>query len=191
MAPAAGPPPAGGPQVAFLRDRRLMLLLISGGVIMLVALTVIQFSGALFTSSSRSPANQFAAGEVAFDLSQTGPVVNGDEMVPGDVRSGVQVVTNTGHRATLFLEALGPDFQARPPLVEILNIRIQQTVPAGSEPAYDGPLADLGRVRLGTLANDASRTYTITVEWPAREDGRYLRGEQVSLDFDWQLESVS
>ncbi len=149
MAPASGPPATGGPQVAFLRDRRFVVLLITVGVILILAASVVAFSGAYFTSTSRSPGNEFAAGAVSFDLSQTGPVVNGNEMLPGDIRSGNQVVTNTGHRAELFLEAFVADAQARPPLVEILNIRIQQTVPALSSPAYDGPLADLDRVRTG------------------------------------------
>ena len=190
MAPATGPPPEGGPHVAFLRDRRLMLLLTAGGVIMLVALTVIEFSGALFTSTSRSPANQFAAGEVAFTLSKTGPVVPGSDMLPGDVRSGDQVVTNTGHRARLFLEVLQLQEQARPPLMDVLNVEVRQTNPA-QPAAYDGPLAGLGRVRLGTLAHDEQRTYTITVTWPASDNFLSLRGNQITLDWDWQMESVS
>jgi len=165
-----------------------MVLLIAGGVIALVALTLIRFSGAYFTSTSRSPGNEFEAGEVGLQLSETGEVVDGAAMVPGDTRSGDQTVTNTGHRALLVLAVLGLD--AGSPLAGVLDVRVRQTLPAGPGAAYDGPLADLDQVELGTLAHDESRTYTITVDWPEREDDPALEGERVSLDFDWQLESV-
>ncbi len=188
MASTPGPPDSDGPQLALLRDRRFMVLLIAGGVIALVTLTLVGFSGAYFTSTSRSPGNEFEAGEVGLQLSETGEVVDGDGMVPGDTRSGDQTVTNTGHRAVLALEALGLDTGS--PLAGVLNVRVRQVLPAGPGAAYDGPLAGLGRVELGTLANGESRTYTITVEWPEREDDPGLEGERTSLEFDWQLESV-
>ena len=165
-----------------------MVLLIAGGVIALVALTLIGFSGAYFTSTSRSPGNEFEAGEVGLELSVAGEVVDGAGMEPGDTRSGDQTVTNTAHRALLSLEVL--DLDPDSPLAAVLSVRVRQTLPAGADAAYDGPLADLGSVELGTLENDESRTYTITVEWPAREDDPGLEGERTSLEFDWQLESV-
>jgi hypothetical protein len=177
-----------GPQLALFRDRRFMVLLIAGGVIVLVALTLVGFSGAYFTSTSRAPGNEFEAGEVGLQLSETGEVVDGGGMVPGDTRGGDQTVTNTGHRAVLALEVL--DLDTGSPLAEVLKVRVRQTLPAGPGAAYDGPLADLDRVELGTLAHDESRTYTITVEWPASEDDPDLEGERTSLHFDWQLESV-
>ena len=67
---------------------------------------------------------------------------------------------------------------------------MQQTAPSDPDALYDGPLAGLHRVNLGTLAQDESRTYTITVTWPALDDDPALEGAQTSLDFDWQLESV-
>jgi hypothetical protein len=188
MASTADPSDSDGPQLALLRDRRFMVLLIAGGVIALVTLTVVGFSGAYFTSTSRSPGNEFEAGEVGVELSVTGEVIDGDGMLPGDSRSGEQTVTNTGHRAVLSLEVL--DLDPTSPLAAVLGVRVRQTLPAGADAAYDGPLADLGSVELGTLAKDESRTYSITVEWPEDEDDPALEGERTSLDFDWQLESV-
>jgi hypothetical protein len=175
--------------VAFLRDRRFVGLLIAIGVILIVALTVVGFSGAYFTSSSRSPGNEFAAGGVSFTLSVTGPVVDGSEMAPGDSRDGEQIVTNTGHPAKLVLDVLNLDTGS--PLTDVLDVRVRQTSPSLPDSAYDGPLAGLDRVNLGTFAKDESRTYTITVTWPTRDDNIGLRGEQTSLDFDWQMVSVS
>ena len=67
MAPPSGPSTADGPSVALLRDRRLIGLLIAIGVVLLVALTTVGFSGAYFTSTSRSPGNEFVAGAVGLD----------------------------------------------------------------------------------------------------------------------------
>src|SRR3954469_1326648 len=101
MAPASGPAGRGAPRVAVLEDRRLVGLLIAIGVVLIVVLTMVGFSGAYFTSTSRSPGNEFQAGSVSLTLSQSGAVVDGAGLSPGDVRRGEQTVTNTGHRAKL------------------------------------------------------------------------------------------
>lgn len=185
MAPTAGSS-AEGPRVALLQDRRLMLLLIAIGVILWVAASAISFSGALFSSTSRSPGNEFAAGTMGLTLSQTGPVVDGTAWLPGARRSGDQVVTNTGHRAALVLDVVG---LAASPLNAVLQVEVRQTQPAGTV-LYDGSLGNLDEVSLGTLARDERRTYRITVTWPASQDSPTLEGARTSLDFDWRLESV-
>jgi hypothetical protein len=180
-----------GPNGPLLQDRRFLVLLLACGVIMLVATTAISFSGAYFTSSSRSPDNEFVAGSVDLQLSQTGQVVNGDQMIPGDIRTGEQTVTNLAQAALLTLRPR--DLDTRSPLAHVLDIKVRQTVPAKPDaPAlYYGPLDEMGKVELGTLAEGESRTYSITVEWPARDDDRELQGSRTSLEFDWRLESVS
>ena len=171
-----------------LRDRRLVLLLIALGVIVLVITTVIGFSGAYFTSTSRSPGNEFAAAHMGMDLSRTGEVVDAGGMVPGETRSGDQVVTNTGHRGTLVLDVV--DLDLRSPLTDVLDVRVRQTQPEKPDAAYDGPLTGLDRLPLGTLAHAESRTYRISIVWPARHDSRRLEGTSTSFDLDWRLESV-
>ena len=167
--------------------RRGTLLVIAAGAVLLVATTV-GFSGAYFTSTSRSPDNRFAAGGVSLRLSEPGEVVDGAGMRPGDVRSGDQTVTNTGHRAALVLDVV--DLDLRSPLTRVLDVRVRQTSPPRATAAYDGPLARLHRVVLGTLDRGESRTWTITVTWPAREDSRRLEGTSTTLDFDWRQEAV-
>lgn len=189
MAPVSDPVPGSEFRTRFLKDRRLLGLLIAFGVILLVAGSMIGFSGATFTSTSRSPGNQFAAGGVSFDLSATDQVVNGVGMVPGETRSDQQIVTNTGHRARLVLGVV--DLDTTSPLSDILNVRVQQTEPEQPEPAYDGPLSSLDQVDLGTFDPDEIRMYTITVTWPATENSPSLEGAGTSLRFDWAMESVS
>ena len=171
-----------------LRHRRVLGLLIAGGAMLLITATVIGFSGAYFTSTSKSPGNEFAAASMKLVLANQGQIVNGNGMLPGDVRSGDQTLTNTGHRGTLVLEA--QDLDQSQQLSRVLDITIQQTDPAQPDPVYDGPLNRLESLQLGTMQKDENRTYTFTVTWPALEDSPALAGSNVSLVFDWQLESV-
>lgn len=184
MAPAAARSDPRG----LLHRRRLVGLLIAGGVALLVIASVIGFSGAYFTSTSQSPGNEFAAAGMGLDLAVAGEIVDGAGMRPGDVRTGDQSVTNTGHRGRLVLETKGLDESE--PLSRVLVVSVRQTDPAATAPVYDGPLDDLGPVDLGAMDPDERRTYAFTVTWPASSDSPALDGTGTSLDFDWRLESV-
>jgi hypothetical protein len=187
MAPGA-PPPGGRNSASLLKNPRLLLILISTGVAAFVVTAVVGFSGAYFTSTSQSPGNEFAAADVGLQLSQTGQIVEGFGMRPGDTRTGDQTVTNTGHRAALVLGLLNLDPGS--PLTAVLNVRVRQTEPASPNDSYDGPLASLDQVGLGTLDPDESRTYEITLAWPASEDSPTLESTSTGFDFDWRLEAV-
>jgi hypothetical protein len=189
MAPT-DPDPAGvqgGPGAALLRDRKLLALLIAGGVIAFVVTAVVGFSGAFFTSTSRSPGNQFTAASMGLTLSRTGQLIDGAGLQAGDSRSGTQTITNNGHRGRLTLDA--GNLNAQAPLVQVLTVVVQQTDPAQQQPAYSGKLTGLSAVPLGTLANGAARTYRITLTWPAGT-GSAAAGTSTNLTFDWQIESV-
>ena len=94
-------------------------------------------------------------------------------MRPGDVRTGNQSVTNTGHRGLLVLE--GKDLDPTQPLSRVLTVTIGQTDPSATTPVYDGPLSGLGSVQLGTLEKDERRSYKFTVTWPASSDSPAIR----------------
>lgn len=187
MAPTDPGPVRDGRGAALLRDRNLLALLIAGGVIAFVVTAVIGFSGAFFTSTSRSPGNEFAAAGMGLTLSRTGQLVDATDMVAGDRRDGSQTVTNNGHRGRLTLDARGLDAQS--PLVQVLTVVVQQTTPAAQLPAYSGPLTGLSNVALGILASGEARTYRVTLTWPAGS-GSAAVGTSTSLNFDWQIESV-
>lgn len=188
--PAAPAEPAEptGPHARLLRDRRLLWLLVAVGVMALVVVAAVQFSGAYFTSSSRSPGNQFAAATMSLELAEDGQLLDGDGMLPGDSRSGTQTVTNTGHQGRLTLTAR--DVAKTSLLARALRVTVRQTSPPATAPAYDGPLTDMDRVDLGLMATDEPRTWSITVTWPASEDDPALAGSSTTLDFRWTLESV-
>lgn len=185
------PPPSTSPPAigtTLLHDRRLMGLLIAGGLIMLIALTLLRFSGAYFTSTSRSPGNEFAAGGMSLKLSDTGQVVDGGQMRPGDVRSGRQTVTNTGHRGALFLVV--DDLEPGNRLARVLRIRVQQVSPYRPTVLYDGALTQLSRLQLATLSTAEERTWELTVTWPESASSEALEGSRTALAFEWRMEST-
>lgn len=177
-----------GSDSALLRDRRLLALMTTLGVMALLLLTVIGFSGAYFSSSSRSPGNEFTAGHAGIELARTGQLVDGTGLEPGVTRTGDQTVTNTGHRGSLRLDVLDLDHGSE--LAQTLVVVVLQTDPPLTSPAYDGPLAALDRAPLGVLDHGESRSYQIAVTWPASATSPSLPGSSTSLRFDWQLETV-
>ena len=183
MEPAAAPSSRGG----FLRDRRLLGALISVGVVILVVSSVIGFSGAYFTSTSRSPGNEFAAAGMGLDLKIPGQVVDGQGMLPGDTRSGEQTVTNTGHRGLLVLSATGLKSTK---LTRVLDLQVRRTDTESPVEVYDGPLIDMGPVELGAMEQDETRDYTFKLIWPEFRDDPDLSEDRISFDFDWRLDSV-
>jgi len=183
MAPAAT---ASGPN-GLLRDRRLLGLLITGGVTLLVAAAVIGFSGAYFSSSSQSPGNEFGAAEMTLTLSVPGQIIDGDGMLPGDTRSGEQQVTNNGHRGLLVLE---PQDLKNTKLTRILELQVLQDDGSTPVEVYDGPLLDMRPLELGAMEKDEVRHYTFKVSWPARNDSPDLSETSASFTFDWRLDSL-
>src|SRR4051794_29872657 len=90
-----------------LRNWRLLVLLLSLGCMLLVAITAFGFSGAYFTSSSSSPANAISAGYLDMALSENGPLVDGADFVPGTTRQGEQTATILNGRGHLLVSATG------------------------------------------------------------------------------------
>ena len=183
MGPAAPSPGTGW----LLRRRRLLGLLISGGLVILVVASVIGFSGAYFTSTSQSPGNEFAAAGMTLELDVTGQIVDGEGMLPGDTRSGEQTVTNTGHRGLLVLEA--QDLR-NTKLTRVLELRVLQDEGSTPVEVYDGPLLDMRPLELGPMERDEARHYTFKVSWPSRDDSPGLSETSASFTFDWRLDSL-
>jgi hypothetical protein len=150
--------------------------------------TVIGFSGALFSSSSSSPGNRFAAGSVTLELATTGQIIDGNDLRPGVNRTGSQTVTNRGHKAELTLGTLELDTGSA--LAGVLVVVVRQTDPARSDPVYSGALGDLKSAALGTFAHNESRTFSVELRWPAEQNSSTLQGASTSFRFDWRAESV-
>jgi hypothetical protein len=163
-------------------------MLIAFGVMALVVVSVIGFSGAYFSSRSTSPDNAFTASTVKLTLATSGSIVDGAGLSPGVSRSGSQTVTNAGHRSTVTLATRGLPPTSR--LADVLRVVVTQTGPS-ARTAYDGPLSGLGTVALGTFAKGEQRTFEIAVSWPSDQADTSLQGASVSFSFDWLATSVA
>ncbi|WP_028645497.1 hypothetical protein [Nocardioides sp. URHA0020] len=184
-----GPPPDPvGRSGALLRDRWLLSMLIAFGVMALVVVSVIGFSGAYFSSRSTSPDNAFTAATVELDLARSGSLIDGAGLFPGASEAGTQTVTNGGHRSAVTLGT--GDLSASSRLADVLQVVVTQTSPS-TRTVYDGRLSNLASVALGTFERGESRSYEIAVRWPADEDDPSLQGADVTFSFDWRAESVA
>ena len=174
---------------AFIGNWRLITMLIAFGAMALVVVTVVGFSTALFTSTSSTPDNTFAAGAVELKLTSAGQLINGAAFAPGVTRAGTQTVTNVDHRSTLRLSVA--DLASGSALGDVLRIVVKQTSPAVANPLYDGGLRGLAGLDLGVFAAGEKRSYSLELTWPANQNAASLQGATVSFTFAWSAESVS
>jgi hypothetical protein len=159
-------------------------MLIAGGVMAFVAISVIQFSDAYFTAESSSPPGAISADRVDIDLERAGdPLLDGANLVPGATRTADQQVTNLDHRAQIVLSATGLEG----PLPGVLAVVVRQLAPEPlpDDPAYEGLLADLLDVELITLEEDESATWSIELTWPPDQTDPALVGASTSFEFTW------
>lgn len=182
-----GAPPRFAERAArVFRNRWLMLLLIACGVMSLVVVSVVGFSGAYFSSRSSSPDNTFTAAKITLTIARSGQVLDGSGFSPGVSRTGNQTVTNVDHSAAVTLAVSG---LTSSPLADVLKVAVTETSPSTSK-VYEGSLSGFGTVALGTFAAAEQRSYQIVVSWPAAQDAPSLQGAQVSFSFDWRAASV-
>ena len=59
----------------------------------------------------------------------------------------------------------------------------------GGALVYQGGVADMGQLALGTLAGESERTYTLTAWIASREDDNAYQGAKLSLRFTWLSEA--
>lgn len=173
---------------ALLGDRWLLLMLTAFGVMALVVVSVIGFSGAYFSSRSTSPGNAFQAGTVQLTVARSGSLIDGSGLYPGAAKVGTQTVTNTQHRAAVTLRVGGLSPTSR--LADALTIVVTQTSPSG-QAIYEGRLSDVGTLTLGTFEKGEQRSYQLAVSWPPGQGDLTLQGASVSFSFDWLASSVA
>jgi len=169
---------------AIIRDRRLLTMLMAFGVMACVAISVIGFSSAYFTTESSSPAASISAASVDITLATVDQLIDGTRLKPGETRTGRQTITNLQHRARVELSATGLEG----PLPGVLTVVVRQTAPApapGAGTAYQGLLQDLHDVELMTLDKDAQATWEIELTWPADETDPALAGASTGFDLEW------
>jgi hypothetical protein len=168
-----------------VREPRLMLLLLAGGLMATVVVFVLGYSQAFYTASSSDAGNTFAAGTVQVGLSKSGELLDGTALKPGVSRTGTVEVTNVAHKAklTLGISAITNTPSDRT-LADVIRLTVRETSPSNVQ-RYDGLLKDLGSVALGTYAANERRAYQLTLLWPAAEDDPSRSGVRSSFSFKW------
>jgi len=169
---------------------RLRLLVRSRRWLLLAALALVSlalgsaiFSGATFTSKSANSAS-LAAGSI--QLSSSAPnqaIVAATGMRPGDSRQGTISIGNKGTAAgTVTLRATGLTGTV---LAAAIDLKVEDTTGGGSTQKWSGKLGSFASVGLGSFAAESTRTYRITLSWPAVLNEASLQGASTSLAFQW------
>jgi len=169
---------------------RLRLLVHSRRWLLLAALALVSlalgsaiFSGATFTSKSANSASLVAA---SIQLSSSAPnqaIVAASGMRPGDSRQGTISIGNKGSAAgTVMLRATGLTGTA---LAAAIDLKVEDTTGGGSTQKWSGKLGSFANVGLGAFAAGSTRTYRITLSWPAALNEASLQGGSTSLTFQW------
>ena len=176
-----------------LREPRLLVLLLAGGVMATIVVFVIAFSEALYTASSSDAGSTVGAGEIQVTLSSTGELIDGTNLKPGATRTGTVTVTNAEEKAALTLRAsnLVNTPAGGPSLADILYVKVTETAPQ-SVTRFNGRLRDLttAPVALGTWAAGEARTFEIQVAWPEAQDSLTYASVKTTFGFDWKAASV-
>ncbi len=163
--------------------RKNTRVLLAALVLLLIALAIVAFSSGLFTSSSANPGNLASSGVMTIDNDREGEaILTAERLLPGESGEGTVSVTNVGDADgdfTLRASSLADD-PADPAFSEVLTL----TITEGGDSVYDGPLADIDTVDLGTWAADEEHTYTFTVTFDVDSENEY-QGASTTLDFAW------
>ena len=103
-------------------------------------------------------------------------------MEPGDSREGTIKIGNEGDIAGSFtLTASGLPATG---LAAVLNLKIED-ITSGTTQKYSGTLGSFSSVSLGSFAAGTTRTYRITLSWPAASNSPSLQGASFSFSFQW------
>jgi len=164
-----------------VHSRRWLLL----GALALVSLALGSaiFSGATFTSKSANSASLTAA---SIQLGSSAPnqaIVAASGMRPGDSRQGEITISNQGTVAgAVTLKAAGLTGTA---LAAVIDLKLEDTTGGGATQKWSGKLGSFASVGLGSFAAAASRSYRVTLSWPAASADPALQGASTSLSFQW------
>ncbi len=171
--------------------------------LLLLAVGVAVGSGANFTASSANPSNSFSAGTLAIsntkdDVNGSHAVLTASNMKPGDSKSGVVGIGNSGNiTGTFRMDATVGDMSAAPQkdrdFAHALTVEVDECPTSActtSSPLdSSGPLDwYIGHGSLGDFTASTVRYFKFTVTFPdggsnGADNG--LMGAAASLTVDW------
>jgi hypothetical protein len=131
-----------------------------------------------------------AVGQATGPLVATAPgdaaVLVAQNLAPGTAQAGEVTVTNAGDTSGAFALTASGLADAGAPLSGVLELAVDDLT--AGRGAYSGPLAGLGSVALGTLAQGEAHRYRFTVRFPGGRphsiDNAY-QGASTAVTFVW------
>ncbi len=173
MRPLPRPTSAAGRRAAVLTIG-VALTVIVGATL---ALGTSKHSGASVTSTTKSVGNSVAGGAFSFDNSAEGEVIiDATDIYPGESVSNTVTLTGAGDYGGAYALAKS-SVTGSPALASALTLTLKDG--AGTT-LYGGTVQALSSVNLGTIAVGGSRTYTLTVAFPAAAASPSLQGETLT-----------
>jgi hypothetical protein len=166
---------------------------IKRGLLSLVVLAVLAFtlqatvlSGASFTAGSANPGAIFFTGTLMHTNDVSGVfAVDASDLVPGASQTGVMLLKGTGTVAARYtLSSTGlTDTPVSPALSGVLTLRVED-VTAAPVTLYNGSVAGFSSADLGSIAAGSTRSYRLTLAYPAGANSAGLQGAAMTLDLD-------
>jgi spore coat-associated protein N len=142
--------------------------LVGSLLLLLVAAAIVVASGAVFSSSTANPSNQFSAGILKQSNSKEHKaILTAEKMVPGDAATGRVTIRNTGDVKGVFTLKGGTPTDSPGAnggkLSSVLRLKVQEgTTTVVREQRFDAALSK----SLGTFAPGQEHTYKFTVTFP-------------------------
>lgn len=162
----------------WLRDKRV--LVVAALLFLALLLAAVGVSVAAFTASSESHGS-ISAGDLTFDLAPASAIVDTSGMKPGDSRAGVVTLTNRQAAGSF---SLGFGGIGSSTLASTLRLTVKRTAPA-AQTLYDGSLAGVPTLPLGTVGTGQAVTLALTFAWPADAVDPSLQAQSIPLVLDW------
>lgn len=169
--PNDSPPQRSGPR---LRPR-LRAGLVGGSAGVVVALIVLMLSMTTGASDARvtrvsvNPGNAFSAGSLSLVNSRDGGIViSATAMMPGASANGTLTLTTQGNYTAAVTLANGgiSDTPSSPALSQALTLLVED-ITGTPQTLWSGTMGTFSSVSLGQIASGATRTYRLTVTFPA------------------------
>lgn len=160
-------------------SKKLILAIIA----IIIAAVVVIFSFSLFTSSSANPGNMVGSGSMEIENSKEGQaILTVANLLPGEQVTGTVEVTNVGDAAGDFelTSSNLVDTPADPAFSSVLTLVITD----GASEVYNGSLASVGTVDLGTWQAGDTHNYVFTVTFDETA-GNEFQNAETTLDFTW------
>lgn len=160
-------------------SRRLIVAIVA----LLVAAVVVVFSFSLFSSTSANPGNMASTGIMEIGNSDEGQaILTAEGLLPGDTATGTVTIENIGDADGDFTLTASNfvDEPADPALSAALSLVIND----GTAAIYDGSLAGLSTIDLGTWAPGDAATFTFTISFDLASGNEY-QDARTTVDLTW------